>query len=208
MRFLDPKKTIFTCTRTDCSGCEIKDEVTCHFSQGQLIKFLVVAFPAFIIGGIGSYLFAWWALLIFIALIFAYFLFTEIRVMCSHCPHYAEPSTRTLTCWANYGAPKIWKYRPGPMSFWEKLIFLTGMFVVFTAPILFMVLGEHFIMLAVYIFFLLFGLAMLFSFLCTRCMNFACPFNRVKSDMREKFFALNPRVKNAWKDKNRQKEYL
>jgi hypothetical protein len=94
------------------------------------------------------------------------------------------------------------------MSFWEKLIFLTGMFVVFTAPILFMVLGEHFIMLAVYIFFLLFGLAMLFSFLCTRCMNFACPFNRVKSDMREKFFALNPRVKNAWKDKNRQKEYL
>ncbi len=31
-----------------------------------------------------------------------------------------------LKGWANYGMPKLWKYRPGPMTFWEKVIFCTG----------------------------------------------------------------------------------
>jgi hypothetical protein len=44
----------------------------------------------------------------------------EIRVMCSHCPHYAEAG-RLLKCWANYGSPKLWAYRPGPMCRMETL---------------------------------------------------------------------------------------
>ncbi|GAJ20475.1 unnamed protein product, partial [marine sediment metagenome] len=27
-----------------------------------------------------------------------------------------ELEINTLKCWANYGSPKLWKYRPGPMS--------------------------------------------------------------------------------------------
>jgi hypothetical protein len=206
MRFLDPQKPIYTCEEKDCAGCDVKNDVTCHFTQGQLFKFLLLAFPAFILGGVGAFLYAWWALAIFIVLILAYFLFTEIRVMCSHCPHYAEPDTKTLTCWANYGAPKIWKYRPGPMSFLEKTVFLVGMFIVFLSPALFMILGGRFILMYVYLAYTLFGFIMLLTFLCTRCMNFACPFNRTNKDVRKKFFAHNPKVDDAWN--NTKKERL
>ena len=36
----------------------------------------------------------------------------------------AETGTKTLKCWANYGSPKLWKYRPGPMSLAEKTVFI------------------------------------------------------------------------------------
>ena len=202
MKFLDPYKTIFTCKRESCEDCDVKSDVTCHFSQSHLVKFILTALPAFIIGGVGSFLYKWWAFVIFFASLPLYFGLLEIRVMCSHCPHYAEPETKTLTCWANYGSPKIWKYHPGPMSFWEKALFFIGMAVVVFSPVLFMILGKYYILLAVYLVLVLFGIAMLFTFLCTRCMNFACPFNRVKKDVRERFFGHNPKVKEAWeKDK-------
>jgi hypothetical protein len=34
--------------------------------------------------------------------------------------------------------------------------------------------------------------------MCARCMNFACPFNRVDRAVREAFFARNPVVARAW----------
>ena len=49
----------------------------------------------------------------------------EIRVLCSHCPYYAEEG-RILHCLANHGTIKLWKYHPEPMRFWEKLGFLGG----------------------------------------------------------------------------------
>ncbi len=199
MKFLDPKKTIFTCKETDCAGCDVKNKVTCHFTQGHLVKFLVIAFPSFILGGIGAFLYSWWALVIFIATLPLYFGLLEIRVMCSHCPHYAEPETKTLTCWANYGSPKLWKYRPGPMSIWEKIFFLLGMLVVFFSPAFFMLLSGRYILLTVYLAYVAVGFVCLLTFLCTRCMNFTCPFNRVKKDVRNKFFEHNPRVKDDWK---------
>jgi hypothetical protein len=202
MKFLDPNKPIFTCERSSCDGCDGKNKVTCHFTQAHLIKFLLIALPAFILGGIGAYLYAWWALVIFIASAPLYFGFLEIRAMCSHCPHYAEPSTKTLTCWANYGSPKIWKYRPGPMNFWEKVLFFSGMFAVFFIPTLFMMLSSRFILLTVYLIYTAFAFTMLLTFLCTKCMNFACPFNRTKDDARKNFFDNNPDVKKAWENKS------
>jgi len=200
MKFLNPKTPLSTCKEANCDKCGVKNKVTCHFTKEHLVKFLLIAFPAFIIGGIGVYLYAWWALLIFIASTPLYFGLLEIRVLCSHCPHYAEPSTKTLTCWANYGSPKVWKYRPGPMSFWEKLLFLAGMFVVFFTPVLFMTLGARYILLAIYLAYVIFGFVMLITFLCTKCMNFACPFNRVKDDVRDKFFKHNHIIRSAWDD--------
>lgn len=197
MKFLNPRTPIFTCTETSCEKCDAAGKITCHFTQKQLLKFLALALPAFILAGIGTYLYAWWAMLIFISLLPLYFGLLEIRVMCSHCLHYAEPSTKTLTCWANYGSPKLWKYRPGPMSFWEKVFFFLGMFAVFFTPALFMILGARFVLLTLYVLYCIFGFILLFSFLCTKCMNFACPFNRTKGDVREEFLKHNPVVKEA-----------
>jgi hypothetical protein len=75
-----------------------------------------------------------WLLIPWLTMIIGYFGFIEIRVMCSHCPHYAE-SDSSLKCWANYGSPKIWKYRPEPMSFIEKAIFLGGFAIIWGYPL-------------------------------------------------------------------------
>jgi hypothetical protein len=35
-------------------------------------------------------------------------------------------------------------------------------------------------------------------FLCSRCMNFACPLNSVPDSVREAFWDRNPAVAQAW----------
>jgi len=205
MKFLDPKAPLSTCKEKTCENCDTKNDLTCHFTIKHLTWFLIVAFPIFIIGGIGVYLYSWWALVIYIISLPAYFGFIEIRVMCSHCPHYAEPGTKSLTCWANYGAPKIWKYRPGPMSFWEKFIFFAGLFIVLGLPILFMLLGQLYILLIVYVVYTVFAAIMLLTLLCTKCMNFACPLNRTSKRTKEKFEEHNPSLKEAWPSKTDDK---
>jgi hypothetical protein len=196
--FLDPKKPLHTCKETNCEGCDVCSELSCHFDIKQLIHFLLVAFAAFLPGGIAIFRFHWAFLLVWIGMIIAYFLFTEIRVMCSHCPHYAEPSTKTLKCWANYGAPKIWKYRPGPMSKAEKIIFIIGMVTVLAYPLVFIILISAWDYLVIYVLAVAAFFTTLRMFLCSQCMNFACSFNRVDEETRDKFFAKNPVVAKAW----------
>jgi len=64
--------------------------------------------------------------------------------------HYAEEKS-SLKCWANYGSPKIWKYRSGPMTFLEKAVFLNGFEIVWGYPLLFLISGFQFFLLIVYL---------------------------------------------------------
>lgn len=196
--FLDPNQPLHTCIEKSCSNCDVSNDLNCHFHLGQLIRFLICAFPPFIIAGIGIYLFNPVLLLPWIIMIISYFGFIEIRVMCSHCPHYAEPEIRTLKCWANYGSPKLWRYHPGPMSLIEKFIFFLGLILIIIYPYIFLFLSRNFITLILYSITVFISLWALNNFLCVQCINFACPFNRVKNNIREKFFNKNPRVGDAW----------
>lgn len=36
------------------------------------------------------------------------------------------------------------------------------------------------------------------TFLCSQCMNFSCPLNTVKNEVRRDFFERNPEVAKAW----------
>jgi len=123
--------------------------------------------------------------------------------MCSHCPHYAEPKLKSLKCWANYGSYKFWKYKPGPMSKMEKIVFLTGMATVFIFPLFFLFSTKEIFLLLLYLLTLGSFFTTLKNFLCTQCMNFACPLNAVPEETRNKFFKKNPIVAEAWgKNKN------
>ncbi len=198
--FLDPKRPLNTCKEKGCEDCNVRNSLVCHFNISQLAGFLLCALPLFVVGFIGIYAYSFWALLVWLGIILSYFMFIEIRVMCSHCPHYAEPETRTLKCWANYGAPKIWKYRPGPMSFIEKAIFFGGLFLIFFYPFPFIILQSKWILTIIYAVLLVTDTILLRNLLCTRCMNFACPLNRVDKETRVQFFEHNPVVKEAWKN--------
>ena len=112
--FPDPTRPIATCAEETCDGCPVRGEIRCHFTPRDLLGFLAISLPGLVLGGVGVWLLDPLWIAPWIAWCAAYFGLVEIRVMCSHCPHYAEPG-RTLSCWANHGSPRLWRYRPGPI---------------------------------------------------------------------------------------------
>lgn len=195
--FLDPKKPIATCESVSCDDCSVNDMIHCHFRLKDLIHFLLIALPPFLLGGAGIvYVSGWW-IIPWLLFVIAFFGFIEIRVMCSHCPHYAESGT-SLRCWANYGSPKLWTYRPGPMSIIEKLVFFCGFVIVWGYPLFFLILSGKLFLLIIYLITTAGFFMTLKTYLCSQCMNFACPLNSVSNENRDEFFKRNPSVAEVW----------
>ncbi len=169
-------------------------------SGRQLARFILSMLPAFVLGVVLIIKYNPWYLIGWTAICAAFFGFVEIRVMCSHCPHYAEPGLKSLKCWANYGSPKIWQYRPGPMNMAEKFFFFLGFTLIVAYPTVLGILVHSWNWLVSFAFALLFAISMLRGYYCNRCMNFACPLNRVDREIRKKFFEKNPVVKEAWEN--------
>lgn len=197
MKFLDSTIPIATCEASGCGDCSISDSIQCHFGLSDLIHFLLVCLPAFLVGGTAILATGLTPLLVWIGICVSFFGFIEIRVMCSHCPHYAEEGT-SLKCWANYGSPKIWKYRPGPMSTMENTVFFAGLVLVWGYPLGFFVAGGLWYLLALYILLTAGFYATLKKSFCSRCMNFACPLNDVPDKVRRIFWECNPEIGRAW----------
>lgn len=197
MLFLDPNKPINTCVSERCNGCAVRKTLHCHFRPTDLVHFLAIALPAFLLGGAGVYHVSGSILVLWLVMIVGFFGFLEIRVMCSHCPHYAEPDN-TLKCWANYGSPKIWNYRPGPMSFMEKFLFFGGFAIIWGYPLISLLIGMQWFLLIVYVISAVGFFMTLKIFLCSQCINFACPLNGVIDSVKQEFFKQNPEVAKVW----------
>ncbi len=197
MAFPDPTHPIATCSATSCVDCPVSAKVHCHFRPKDLIHFLLVSFPGFIIGGAVVFAFNQWLMVVYIAIIVGFFGFLEIRVMCSHCPHYAEEGL-TLSCWANHGSLKLWKYRPGPMTKSEKFWFFAGLVITWSFPLPFFHLAEAWLLLLLYLLTNAAFYTTLKFFFCSKCMNFACPLNGVDQAVRELFYQRNPSVAEHW----------
>jgi hypothetical protein len=196
--FLDEKTPLSTCTAGSCEECKISGKLACHFNMRQLAFFLSTSLPIFLLAGILIYRFNPFVLIPWALFTVSYFGFIEIRVMCSHCPHYAEPGLASLKCWANYGSPKLWKYRPGPMTVMEKVIFFGGFIIILSVPICFAILTKNFVLLFLLLAATCSWKVFLGLFYCKKCINFACPMNTVDTSTRNEFFLKNPVVKNAW----------
>lgn len=197
MTFQDPSKPIATCKASDCINCPVSKQVHCHFSIKDLVYCLLISLPGFIVGGAGVLASGVWALAIWITVIIGFFWFLEIRVMCSHCPYYAEEGA-TLRCWANHGVPKLWRYRPGPMSVVEKMTFFGGMVIVWGYPLPFLLHNWMWFLIVLYLLADAAFFVMLRLFFCSQCMNFACPLNSVDKATRDKFFQRNPFIAEHW----------
>ena len=197
MAFPDPSVPIATCEASECVDCPVAESIHCHFRPVQLLHFLLISFPPFLVGGAAILSISFFLLLLWVAIIVEFFGFIEIRVMCSHCPHYAEEGS-LLGCWANHGSPKLWKYRPGPMSTAENVVFFGGFLVVWGYPVTFFIVGGLWFLLILYILLTTSFFVTLKMFLCSKCMNFACPLNGVPEETRLKFFERNPSVGRAW----------
>ncbi len=203
MLFLDPNKPIVTCISETCNKCPVYKTLHCHFKPRDLMRFFIIASPSFLIGGAGIYLMNVWLLVLWLIMIIAFFGFIEVRVLCSHCPHYAEPD-KTLKCWVNYGSPKLWRYRPGPMTRMEKGIMLGGFAIIWGYPLAFLIAGLLWLQLCFYILSVIVFFMALKTLLCPRCMNFACPLNTVAEKTRKKFFRRNPELAHAWTEETKR----
>jgi len=191
------KAPIAVCKEETCEDCGVLSKLHCHFNLKELGHFYLICFPPFLIGGRGALNLGWPWLTLYLAIIVGFFGFLEIRVMCSHCPHYAEEGG-SLRCWANYGSPKLWAYRPGPMSWVEKTVFVLGLVIVFGFPIPVLAVAPSWFELLLYLMTVGGFWATLKSFLCSQCMNFACPLNGADEEAKRMFFEKNPSVAKAW----------
>jgi hypothetical protein len=125
---------------SDCQGCPIAGQLKCRFKRHQLLHF-VGMFGVFVVpavigviqGGYGLAVLGW------VAYWLVFFELWEIRILCSHCPFYAERGT-TLHCIANYGSLKLWRYRPGPMSRSERIQLWIGFAILGGYPFPFILL--------------------------------------------------------------------
>jgi hypothetical protein len=123
----------------------------------------------------------------------------EIRILCRHCPYYAERG-RTLHCIANYGSLKAWPYRPAPMNRSEKAQLWVGFAILGGYPFPFLVLGGQVLWAIV----ALWGLVMFFwalrEYTCSQCVNFSCPLNSVPREIVDAYLARNPVMRAAWEE--------
>jgi len=185
---------------SECEGCPIAGRLKCRFNRGDLLHFIGLfagfALPAIIgviRGGYGWYLLGWAAFCL------VFFEFWEIRILCSHCPYYAEKGL-TLHCIANYGSLKVWRYHPEPISKAETVQLVIGFILLCGYPFPFLILGRQFAWALV----ALWGLVLFFwtlrKYTCSQCVNFSCFLNTVPRDVRDEYLKRNPVMKEAWEE--------
>ena len=186
------------CSSSKRQDCLLDKELDCHFRLRDLflffIGFLAFGVPAFlgiILSGYGLLVIGWILYMIFFLQIW------ENRILCSHCPYYAEKG-RILRCHANYGLFKLWKYNPHPMSLWEQFQFLIGVGIFVGFPIPWLILRNQFFLLTFTLIGAIVFLLILITKLCTRCVNFSCPLNRVPKEIMDRFLTRNPTMQKAW----------
>ena len=84
------------------------------------------------------------------------------------------------------------------MSIIEKIIFFGGFAIVWGYPVPFLIFGRQLFLLTVYLMTTSAFFMTLKTFLCSQCMNFACPLNSVNEEKRDQFFNRNPSIAIAW----------
>lgn len=186
--------------KEQCISCPINSSVMCRYEARDTTHFFMIFLPLLVtsIGGViasglGWWLFGWLGYMLF------FFFVWEARVLCSHCPYWAEDG-RILRCHANYGVVKIWKYRPGPMNRSEQIQFIIGASMIVLIPfILLLVGGENLLAVIDLSSGISFGY-LLWRNICDRCVNFSCPLNHVPKETRDQFLNQNPVMKQAWEN--------
>jgi hypothetical protein len=181
-----------------CVGCQLGAELMCRYDPRDLTSFFVNFLPfgiaviaGMILGGYGIFLLGWFAYWIF------FFFVWEARVLCSHCPFWAEEG-RILHCHANCGVFKIWPYRPGPMSRSEQIQFILGASIFVLFPLVFMVLGGQYLLVVLAVASAISAGYNLRKNTCSRCIQFSCPVNIVPKATMDAYLRRNPGMRSAW----------
>ena len=181
-----------------CTECRMSGTLMCRYKPIDLAGFLLgflpfgtATFVGLLQGGYGWYLLGWLAYWLF------FFFGWEARILCSHCPFWAEGG-RVLHCHANYGVYKIWRFHPEPMRTLEKAQFMLGSAMFIGYPFVFLLLGKQYGMTLVAAAAAIGAGFTLKRHACSRCINFSCPLNSVPKTIVDAYLKLNPAMREAW----------
>ena len=81
MAFPDPTQPIATCSATSCVDCPVSAKVYCHFRPKDLIHFLLISSPGFIIGGAVIFAFNQWLTAVYLAIVVGFFGFPLVWIV-------------------------------------------------------------------------------------------------------------------------------
>lgn len=190
--------------KSDCGDCKLDEQIFCRPKLKYMIYFalpLMIGLVPVILGVLFSnfniiiklfFFISWFAYAMF------FFSVWESHMICNYCPYYANDAQKTLHCPIDKGKLKTGKYQPGPLSMSEKIQFILGASILFMYPIPFLIIGGLLLPLTFLIIGIITWIIVIQLKVCNACVNFACPLNRVKKEIRDEFFQLNPIIKEAW----------
>lgn len=177
---------------------------------------LLITFGGVIVGAIFTG--GWWRLGVLIGY-FAIFFIVETRILCSHCPYYSREGLM-LHCLANHGFIRFYKYHPEPMNTFERVLLIIGFILFGTLPLLAQVPSIVTVatatpfdklvfitlvsLLGASVIGVIFSFTFLFTRICTKCVNFSCPFNKVPKEFVDSYLDKNPVMKKAWLEKEKK----
>lgn len=217
---MDNKNPHSVCTFSDganCGGCKLNGKLICRQDKQFRTKFFLthLNFRATIFFGLvfmGLFSGVWFPLITYSAVFILNFTLVEPRMLCSHCPFYAQNGF-ILKCNTLFGMPKFWKYRPGPIKKYEKITQLIFGGLVDLLPLIFFGYGiyllidggagirDYFAFSAIIVFHVLLLLQLqktIMKEVCTKCPNFSCGLNKVPKEMRDEYIKNNPAMRQAW----------
>lgn len=217
---MSDKNPYSICTWSDssqCTGCELCGQLICRSDKRFRKKFVTMHITFRIVAILGIILICvlsslWWLLFAYLIGMAINFAILEPRLLCSHCPFYAQ-SGKFLHCNTLYGLPKLWKYRPGPISKAEKILQLISGGFVDLYPIAIYLFGIFFVFrtqastaerLAVIFMAVIFALLLYImnsevqGEVCKKCPNFSCTMNKVPKPLRDAYIKRNSVIRDAW----------
>jgi hypothetical protein len=191
-----------------CEICELKDKLHCQTQKKYSLYFAVSFFSGILpalLGIIFSNMNTILKILIlsgWVGYSIFFFLIWESKILCSHCPFYADEDQKTLHCYANMGIIKTAKYCPEPMDTSEKIQFIiaVSILIIFAYP--FLLLSNQIIFFILSVIGMVVWILILQTQICVRCINFSCPLNRVPKEYIDKFLERNPAIKQVWESKD------
>lgn len=206
---------------SDCGSCGNRGLLFCKLDKKMQKAFMILFAPCITLAFFGLVIVGimtgkWWFLISYGAFFMVLFPAIEFGVLCRHCPYYGNAG-KMLTCIAGSGTPKTYKYNPKPMNRWEHLV----MYIYYTFMIGFpiFVLGYgllHVIhhpelygritLLAMWglegvliLAFIAFNYC-LSVYVCRKCVNFSCPWNKVEKRVVDEYLRQNPVMREAWEE--------
>jgi hypothetical protein len=193
--------------RAECGDCHLDEVLFCRLNPKYMMYFGLTAMLGIIPAVMGICLSDYSVLgkVIILSSWIAYaaffFIVWESRMLCNHCPYYANDAQKVLHCPIDKGKLKTYHYDPGPLSKSEKRQFILGTFILigFLQPFLVMAGQVLFMMLS--IIGIVVWIIVIQKKVCTACVNFACPLNKIPKSTRDSFLNRNPVIKRAWEEK-------